>query len=522
MEKVIRPKQPKLYDIFKLIVEQQKNNAINSGDSFLTCNASTTTKLANTFWSNDFNRLDQNAKNALLEKIKSEISIFLEKSKKEYIVWFSNPKTISKFKPNELEGLNKLVTEYLRSKINIKLFTTIETPGVIAWINGGKLYDINYALPLNHDGKDFIRNIYETTKHELGHLIDNFLSQNGVKTYITTIVTNTQALYDANYVINDRDQYARLNVLRGSINAGPMDNSKTLLKKFLNGVKSGNITSERYSFSPSKLENNTKKNDVEQTKSMLMYLNNTIIIGGKRSMNTEQLFATFATRYGKDIYVNFNLLSSLNQTSVSIGSSQNVNNLAENVTDETGYYYLKLSVKQNLGPTTSTTTSPTTSTTPGATTSPTTSPTTSTSPGATTSPTTSTTTSPTTSTSPGATTSPTTSTSPGATTSTTTSTSPGATTSTTTGPTPGVPGVAKRYPTIEKPYKPTNGDPWEYAYDGKNLYVRNPKSSNKEVFNLKDPNFLTKHPNNKLKTKEQVDNAIASIKNAYGSQLGLM
>jgi hypothetical protein len=502
MEKVIRPKQPKLYDIFKLIVEQQKNNAINSGDSFLTCNASTTTKLPNTFWSNDFNRLDQNAKNALLEKIESEISIFLEKSKKEYIVWFSNPKTKSKFKPNELEGLNKLVTEYLRSKINIKLFTTIETPNVIAWINGGKLYDINYALPLNHDGKDFIRNIYETTKHELGHLIDNFLSQNGVKTYITTIVTNTQALYDANYAINDRDQYARLNVLRGSIDADPMDNSKTLLKKFLYGVKSGNITSERYSFSPSKLEINTKKNDNEQTKSMLMYLNNTIKIDGKRSMNTEQLFATFATKYGKDIYVNFNLLSSLNQTSVSIGSSQNVNNLAENVTDETGYYYLKLSVKQNLGPTTSTT--------PGATTSPTPGATTSTTPGATTSPTTSTTTSPTTSTTPGATTSP------------TTSTTPGATTSTTTGPTPGVPGVAKRYPTIEKPYKPTNGDPWEYAYDGKNLYVRNPKSSNKEVFNLKDPNFLTKHPNNKLKTKEQVANAIASIKNAYGSQLGLM
>ena len=81
--------------------------------------------------------------------------------------------------------------------------------------------------------------------------------------------------------------------------------------------------------------------------------------------------------------------------------------------------------------------------------------------------------------------------------------------------------MAKRYPNIEKPYKPTNGDPWEYAYDGKNLYVRNPKGSG-EVFNLKDPNFLTKYPNNKLKTKEQVDNSIASIKNAYGSQLGLV
>ena len=492
MEKVIRPKRSKLYDIFKLIVEQQKNDAINSGDSFLNCDASKTTKPANTFWTNEFNQLDQNAKNILLEKIRTEISSFIERSKKEYITWFSNPKTKLKFKPNELKVLDELIRVYLPSKFNIKLHTKDTKPGVVAWVNAGEsFYDINYTLSFNHDGKDFISDTYATTKHELGHLIDNFLSKRGVKTYITTIVTDTQTSYDANYWINDRDQYARLNVLRSTINAGPMDSSKMLLSKFLNGVKSGNITSERYSFSPSKLEINTKKNDNEQTKSMLNYFNNTIKIDGKRSLNIEALFATFATKYGKDIYVNFNLLSSLNQTSVSIGSSQNVNNLAENVKDATEYFYLKLSLKQNLVGTTN----PSSSTSPGATTP---------SQGATTSPT------------PGATTNP----SQGA----TTSPSQGATTSpsqgATTNPSPGVPPVAKRYPTIEKPYKPTNGDPWEYAYDGKNLYVRNPKGSN-EVFNLKDPNFLTKHPNNKLKTKEQVANAIASIKNAYGSKLGM-
>lgn len=345
MEKVIRPKQPKLYDIFKLIVEQQKNDVINSGDSFLNCDASTTTKSPNTFWTNDFNQLDKNAKKILLEKINSEISISLEKSKKEYIVWFSKPKTKSKFKPNELEVLNKLVTVYLRSQIKIKLFIIGRKPGVIAWVSSNQLYDINYTLPLIHDGKTFTQNIYEVTKHELGHLIDYFLSQNGVKTYITTIITNTQQLYDDNYAINDRDQYARLSVFRSLINAGPMDNSKTLLTKFLNGVKSGNITSERYSFSPSKLEINTTKNNNEQTKLMNTYLHNTIKIGGQKVWNIEQLFSTFATKYGEDIYVNFNLLSSLNQTSVSIGSSQNVNNLAENVTNVTEYIYLKLSPK---------------------------------------------------------------------------------------------------------------------------------------------------------------------------------
>ena len=77
-----------------------------------------------------------------------------------------------------------------------------------------------------------------------------------------------------------------------------------------------------------------------------------------------------------------------------------------------------------------------------------------------------------------------------------------------------------KYPTIEKAFKPTNGDPWEYAYDGTNLYVRNPKGSNK-LFNLKDPNYFTTYPYSKLKTQDQVNNAIASIKTAYGKELGL-
>lgn len=77
-----------------------------------------------------------------------------------------------------------------------------------------------------------------------------------------------------------------------------------------------------------------------------------------------------------------------------------------------------------------------------------------------------------------------------------------------------------KYPSIDNPFKPTNGDPWEYAHDGTNLYVRNPKGSNK-LFNLKDPNYSTTYPGSKLKTQDQVNNAIASIKNAYGKELGL-
>jgi hypothetical protein len=92
----------------------------------------------------------------------------------------------------------------------------------------------------------------------------------------------------------------------------------------------------------------------------------------------------------------------------------------------------------------------------------------------------------------------------------------GGATSTTPQPAPG----GFKYPTMENSFKPTNGDPWEYAYDGTNLYVRNPKGSNK-LFNLKDPNYFTTYPDSKLKTQDQVNNAIASIKTAYGKELGL-
>lgn len=76
-----------------------------------------------------------------------------------------------------------------------------------------------------------------------------------------------------------------------------------------------------------------------------------------------------------------------------------------------------------------------------------------------------------------------------------------------------------KYPTIEKAFKPTNGDPWKYAYDGTKLIVKSPTTG--KEYNLKDPNYFTTYPYSKLKTQEQLGNAIASIKKAYGKELGL-
>lgn len=82
-----------------------------------------------------------------------------------------------------------------------------------------------------------------------------------------------------------------------------------------------------------------------------------------------------------------------------------------------------------------------------------------------------------------------------------------------------VPQQTYNYPDMSKPFKPTNGDSWLYAYDGTKLIVKNPRGSNKE-FNLLDSNYFETYPNSKLNTQEKLDNAKNEIKRLYGSQLG--
>jgi len=77
-----------------------------------------------------------------------------------------------------------------------------------------------------------------------------------------------------------------------------------------------------------------------------------------------------------------------------------------------------------------------------------------------------------------------------------------------------------KYPDIEKaPFKPTNGDPWQYAYDGTKLLVKSPTTGN--IFNLLDSNYFKAYPNSKLDTPEKLDKAKNEIKRLYGKELGL-
>jgi hypothetical protein len=269
-----------------------------------------------------------------LTSIKSTIEQTLNKSKEEYIKWFQHPATIQKFKtPEEKEVLKKLPS-YLQTINTVRLsFNGSKTqPTAIAWVNPvTEPTVIKYNITQIHDGNDFQGTPLDyTTKHEMGHLIDHFFKKNGVETYQQTIDTSAPGSYVANYLINDKDQYTRLNVLRGIIGAGPNDHPSILLSKFMSQVNSGKITSDKFNFSSasSKTTPLSQKNDLQTTKQIWKILINNILVDGKPELNIGQLFSTFGIEKGGTVYISFDLLSQFNLTAKDV---------------EKKYYFLKMS-----------------------------------------------------------------------------------------------------------------------------------------------------------------------------------
>lgn len=305
---------------------------INEGDtdenSYDSCDFSSSKESI----SNKWNNISDTTKESLLNKIKNDCLYQINKSVREYKNWFSNTATQKKFKPNELKIVNSNLGSYLDKITNINLTFNPPRPTVIAWVNKGKPNTINITVPLIHDTQKYIgTSLYETIKHEIGHLIDYFFEANGIRTYYTTVNTNTQQEYEDNYAINDRDQYTRLNVFRKYVGAGPADHPSVLLKKFLTKVDEGVITSNKWSFKGITSSKSTNKNSNDVAKQINKHLFNTIFYNGKFSLNIEQLFATFATMNGADeIYVSFDLIADLNVTSKDVNPK---------------YYYLKLTKK---------------------------------------------------------------------------------------------------------------------------------------------------------------------------------
>jgi hypothetical protein len=311
----------------KLLVEQ-------SNDSSVSCDKNISKGAG---YLDNWKSMDENKRKELVTSIRSTIEQGLSRSKEEYIKWFQHPATIQKFRtPEEKEVLKKL-PEYLQTINTIKLVfqdpAGAPASGVRAWVTADKPTEINYNLSNIHDGKDFQgQSIDYTTKHEIGHLIDFFFKKNGVKTYNQTIDTSTQQAYNDNLLINDSDQYTRLNVLRGVIGAGPNDHPVTLLNKFLAQVKSGKITSNKFNFSAisSPTPGISQKNNLEKATEVMKVLSNAILVDGKPATNILQLFSNFGLVRNGNVYVSFDLLAQFNLTAKDL---------------EKKYYFLKMTPK---------------------------------------------------------------------------------------------------------------------------------------------------------------------------------
>lgn len=303
-----------------------------SNDSSVSCDKNIS---KNSGYDNVWKTMEPNKRNELIKQLNSEVSRSLDKSRESYIKWFQNPLTIKKFKtPKEKEVLKRLPA-YLQTikKINYAFSGPKGgNPNTRAWVNPKSPDVINYNLSQLHNGQDFYgMSIDDTTKHEMGHLIDYFLEKNGVETYIQTIDTDSQESYNANYIVNDRDQYTRLNVFRGIVGAGPADAPQTLLSKFLYQVKSGKISSDKFDFSGiSSKSGMSQKNNTQQTTEIFKLIGGSILVDGKNNHNIEQLFSNYGMDKSDTIYVSFDLLAQQNITSKEL---------------EKKFYFLKMSPK---------------------------------------------------------------------------------------------------------------------------------------------------------------------------------
>jgi hypothetical protein len=156
--------------------------------------------------------------------------------------------------------------------------------------------------------------------------------KNGVQTYLQATDNDTGTGYTANYLVNDQDQYTRLNVFRGIIGAGPNDHPVTLLNKFLAQVKSGKITSDKFNFSAisSPTPGISQKNNMEQATEVRKLLYLSIFVDGKHTHNIEELFSNFGVVKNGNVYVSFDLLAQFNLTAKDLNKK---------------YYFLKMTPK---------------------------------------------------------------------------------------------------------------------------------------------------------------------------------
>lgn len=325
-------------------------------DSSLSCEDSVDKPLEQSV-KDKYNKMSKPERQKLITTIGLKFYEGLNKAKKDYGAWFKNPETIKKFPSLKDKLTLSKVDEYLKSidNLNILLATPEgKSDGTTAWVTGNEPNKINIILPHFYDGENWTKkDSYLTIKHEMGHLIDFYFKRNGLKTYTDTVDTSTAQSYKDNYIINDKDQYTRLNVLRGIIGAGPMDDAKTLLNKFVTKINEKVIVFPGLSATivtgPETKKNNT--NDANYF-SKWFAQNGGVFVNGKDVYNITQLFSNFAVKSGDSVLVNFNLVSQLNIDSAKVDKPTTPTPGGSELTEQTDnkVYFLKFTPKNPAQP----------------------------------------------------------------------------------------------------------------------------------------------------------------------------
>ncbi len=290
------------------------------------------------YWAK-YNKMSDQAKEIEKKKILDYISEKTKEVKEEYRKWYSDSGTIAKFSKQEDPVRRSLLSTYLpsiKSKIHLKPNPKAPKGQNSAWGYFLSKYDteININLYNFWNGKQTgNKSVHDTLKHEMAHAIDSYFTKNGVRTYDATHPPATShEEYMEIYLINDKDQFARLNILRQIIGAGPSDSAKTLLNKFMSAVDAGKITSKSFKFTkgfdsnkqiyilamnPIASQGVKGKVSLDDAKKAYSHMmgKEAIVVGGKENYNIEQLFSNFAKVKNDGIYVNMNDIANLNLTS---------------------------------------------------------------------------------------------------------------------------------------------------------------------------------------------------------------
>lgn len=277
----------------------------------------------------------------LLNSIQDAAKLQLSNSVTIYKNWYNKPETKNKItKKKLLDTLPSFLDKLLSKPISYYVDpVNSPKPKSIGWVKtpatendvkrlGDEWGVININLYQLHDGKKYLHNLYDVIHHEMGHILDSYFRVNGEEIYLKTHNTFNQDEYKKNYLINDKDQFTRLSVLRTAIGAGPLDDPKSLLSKFMSKVNEGKISSPYFDFSVTKgqyVPSKFNKNNIETTKIINKYLTGRIFIGELSSKNIEQLFSNFSfiDPGANTIYVNFNLISDLNETTANLDRDTN-------------------------------------------------------------------------------------------------------------------------------------------------------------------------------------------------------